>query len=843
MTTATDDPFADFGPSRFLNRELSWLNFNSRVLAQAEDPDLPLLERIKFCAIYASNLDEFFQVRVAGLKEQIAAGVSRAPADGLSPLGQVTAIRTEVADQAERLEHVYLDVLRPALRVEGIELLDCDELNDDELKIATAEFENRIFPVLTPLAVDISHPFPYISNLSLSLGVLVDDPEVESLRFARLKVPPSMPRFIEVASDRFVPVEQVIMTHVEQLFPGVELLGAWPFRVTRNADFTVDDQDADDLLEAIEGELRRRRFGRAIRLEVDASMPTAAEDLLKRELQVEQEDVYRCEGLIDPTGLWQLVGLDRPDLKVPTVAGVTPRRLRDLEDGRDFFDRIAQGDVLVHHPYDSFGTTVTEFIRQAADDPGVLAIKITLYRTSGESAIIDALISASEQGKQVAALVELKARFDEEANITWARRLEDAGVHVVYGLAGLKIHTKTTLVVRDEVDGVRRYCHVGTGNYNPRTARLYEDFGILTSDPEVGSDLSQLFNFLTGYGREVQYDRLLVAPHSLRAGLEDLIDGEIEAATNASSLGDSEDGGRGGRIVLKMNSLVDPDLIDRLYLASQAGVKIDLIVRGICCLRAGVEGLSENITVRSIVGRYLEHSRVFYFANGGGQSDPSFYIGSADLMPRNLDRRVEVAIRVDDPASQARIWEALEVSLADTALAWELDADGVYHRLGGELEAHRTFEELAAARVARADAAHGELRTGRDDVVRAAGCVVYRHGKKGPEILLVHRQRYDDWSFPKGKREEGESDLECALREVEEETGLRGEVGPELPAASYEVDGRPKVVRYWLLLRTGGEFEPNDEVDEVRWVTPAKAEDLLDYEHDIALLADVPGPT
>ncbi|MGI9614572.1 MAG: polyphosphate kinase 1 [Acidimicrobiales bacterium] len=842
MSTATEDFRAEFGASRFLNRELSWLNFNSRVLAQAEDPELPLLERVKFCAIHASNLDEFFQVRVAGLKEQVAAGVTRSPADGLSPLGQLTAIRAHVAEQAERLEHVYLDVLRPALRVEGVEILDVDELNDDELKVAASEFETRIFPVLTPLAVDLSHPFPYISNLSLSLGVLVDDPEVDSLRFARLKVPPSMPRFIEVATNRFVPVEQVIMLHVDQLFPGVELVGAWPFRVTRNADFTIDDQDADDLLEAIEGELRRRRFGRAIRLEIDASMPSAAEDLLRRELEIEREDIYRCEGLIDPTGLWQLAGLDRTDLKAESVGPVTPRRLRDVEDSRDFFDRVAQADVLVHHPYDSFGATVTEFIRQAAHDPGVLAIKITLYRTSGDSAIVDALISAAERGKQVAALVELKARFDEEANIGWARRLEDAGVHVVYGLAGLKIHTKTTLVVREEVDGVRRYCHVGTGNYNPRTARLYEDFGILTSDPEVGADLSQLFNFLTGYGREVHYDRLLVAPHSLRSSLEDLIDREVEAATNASALGDSGDGGRGGRIVLKMNSLVDPDLIDRLYEASHAGVKIDLIVRGICCLRAGVGGLSENITVRSIVGRYLEHSRVFYFANGHGPSEPSFFLGSADLMPRNLDRRVEVMIRVDDPQSQARVWEALEVNLADTALAWEADPEGVYHRLGGEVDSHRAFEDLATARVARADAAHGELRTGRDDVIRAAGCVVYRHGKGGPEVLLAHRPLYDDWSFPKGKREEGESDLECALREVEEETGFRGEVGPELPTAHYTVGERSKVVRYWLLLKTGGKFEPNDEVDKVSWVSPSKAESMLDYEHDIALLADLPGP-
>ena len=367
------------------------------------------------------------------MKEQVAAGVTKTPADGLSPLAQLAEIRSVVADQAERLEHVYLDVLRPALRMEGIEILDCSELDEDELKVATAEFESRIFPVLTPLAVDVSHPFPYISNLSLSLGVLLDDPEVESLRFARLKVPPSLPRFLEVAPNRFVPLEQVIITHVDQLFPGVELVGAWPFRVTRNADFTVDDQDADDLLEAIEGQLQRRRFGRAIRLEVDTTIPPAAEELLKRELEVDEEDVYHCEGLIDPTGLWQLVGLDRGDLTVESVAGVTPRRLRDIEDSRDFFDRIAQADIVVHHPYDSFGESVNEFIRLAARDPGVLAIKMTLYRTSGDSAIVDALISASERGKQVAALVELKARFDEEANIGWARRLEDAGVHVVYG--------------------------------------------------------------------------------------------------------------------------------------------------------------------------------------------------------------------------------------------------------------------------------------------------------------------------------------------------------------------------------------------------------------------------
>ncbi len=843
--TTIDDITEAHGPSRFINRELSWLQFNSRVLAQVEDPLIPLLDRVRFCAIYASNLDEFFQVRVAGLKEQVAAGVVKSPPDGLTPSAQLECIRAEVKAQAERLEHAYLDVLRPALAVEGVALLDVPDLDEAEAKIATGEFENRIFPVLTPLAVDNSHPFPYISNLSLSLAVLVDDPEVESLRFARLKVPPSLPRFIQVGPNRFVPVEGVIAAHVDQLFPGVDVVGVWPFRVTRNADLSVDDEDADDLVEAIEYELRRRRFGRAIRLEIDASMPASARELLSRELDLSDDDVFTYDGHLDLTGLWQLADLDRPDLKSPSVAGVTPRRLRDIESSHDFFGRIARADVIVHHPYDSFGASVTEFIRRAASDPGVLAIKLTLYRTSGDSPIIDALIRAAEQGKQVAALVELKARFDEEANITWARRLEDAGVHVVYGLVGLKIHTKTALVVREEGDGVRRYCHIGTGNYNPRTARIYEDFGILTADPVVGADLSQLFNFLTGYGRQVRYDRLLVAPHSLRQPLEHLIDNEIEVARAAAEARSSSDGDAvtatgAGRIVLKMNSLVDASLIDRLYLASQAGVEIDLIIRGICCLRAGVPGLSENIRVRSIVGRYLEHSRVYYFANGDGRNQPRYYIGSADLMPRNLDRRVEVMIRVDDPTSQARLRESLEVNLADTALAWELDADDTYRRLGGDIDSHAQFEALAAARVARAEVGGTDAPLIGDELVRAAGCLVYRESDDGPEVLVAHRPHYDDWSLPKGKRDLGESDLECALREVEEETGYRGEVGPELTPAHYEVGGRSKIVRYWLLRQTGGEFEANDEVDEIRWLAPSAAEALLSYDHDRRLLTELP---
>ncbi len=868
--------------SRFINRELSWLAFNARVLAQAEDRSKPLLERLKFCAIHASNLDEFFQVRVAGLTEQVEAGVSKAPPDGLSPRDQLSAIRNEVLAQEGRVRSLAAELI-PALAGQGVDVVTFEELSPAEASTATAEFGSRIFPVLTPLAVDSSHPFPYISNLSLNLAVLVDDPAVDTLLFARIKVPPTLPRFLPVAPHRYVPTEQVIAAHLDQLFPGLDVVGAWSFRVTRNADLSFDDSDADDLLEAIEDELKRRnRFGRAIRLELDRAMPASARDLIQRELELSDDEVYEVSGLLDLTGLWELANLDRPDLRDAMVPSVTPRSLREVRDSHDFFARIAQADIIVHHPYDSFGASTTEMIRQASLDPDVQAIKLTLYRTSGDSPIIGSLIRAAEQGKQVAALIELKARFDEEANITWARRLEQAGVHVVYGLAGLKIHTKTALVVRNEPNGVRRYCHVGTGNYNPKTARIYEDFGILTADPEIGRELSQLFNYLTGYGREVSYDRLLVAPHSLRQDLADLIDGEIAAARAAtadramvvadvaprsSGLGPSGDtvvaptdpagggdptaspveesmvggeprpaGGPGGRIILKMNSLVDADIIDRLYAASQEGVEIDLIVRGICCLRAGVPGLSDRIRVRSIVGRYLEHSRVLYFANGGGRGVEQFYIGSADLMPRNLDRRVEVMVRVDDHRSRERLREALAVNLSDTALAWELQPDGSYRRLEGGVDSHRRFEELATGRAA---AAHHDGDVA-EHTVRAAGCLVYRTSPAGPEVLLVHRPRYGDWSFPKGKREPGESDLACALREVEEETGFRGEVGRELPASTYEVGGRPKIVRYWLLRQTDGAFVANEEVDRIQWATPAEAADLVAYDHDRRLLREVP---
>ncbi len=703
MLPLSDDVIEELAEARFTNRELSWLDFNSRVLAQAEDPQLPVLERLKFCAIFSSNLDEFFMVRVAGLRDQVAGGVNKSGPDGMSPQAQLGAIRSEVDRQLERLDAVLVANILPELTSEAINVVGWQDLTVDERKFATDEFEDRIFPVLTPLAVDPGHPFPYISNLSVSIAVLINDPATELHRFARVKVPASMPRLLTLPGDnRFVPLEAVMVAHLDELFPGMDVIGGWPFRVTRNSDLTLDS-DADDLLEAVEVELRRRRFGQAIRLEVTDDIPDEAFQLLLRELELEIDSVYSQTTLIDPSCYWELVGLDRPDLKASSRPRVVPRRLRDLEGSRDFFDRIRREDLLIHHPYESFQASITEFVRQSSVDPDVLAMKITLYRTSGDSPIIEALIGAAERGKQVAVLIELKARFDEQANIEWARRLENAGVHVVYGWVGLKIHSKIMLVVRRESNGITRYCHVGTGNYNPKTARLYEDVGLLTANADVGADVTQLFNFLTGYGRDVAYQRLAVAPTHMRNRLVQMIENEIAA--------DSPD----RHIVMKMNSLVDPQLIDMLYEASRAGVQVDLIVRGICCLRPQVPGLSETIHVRSILGRYLEHSRIYYFANGAivdesVDLDPEqkdrFYIGSADLMPRNLDRRVEVLVQVDAPEAKRRLSEILVTCLDDTALSWVLEADGTYRRLGhlGDgINAHEVLEELAAARSSGGD--------------------------------------------------------------------------------------------------------------------------------------------
>jgi polyphosphate kinase len=682
-------------PLRYHNRELSWLDFNTRVLALAEDERIPLLERAKFLAIFCQNLDEFFQVRVAGLKDQVAAGVGSASPDGRMPAEQLLEIRDRLDELVPRVQTTFLDRVAPALADAGIKLSSWSDLDEDDEKFLVETFEERIFPVLTPLAVDPGHPFPYISNLSLNLAVIVRDPDDGVRRFARVKVPSLLPRFVVLPDgERFVPLEQVIAAHLDKLFPGMEIEQQHPFRVTRNSDLTLEEEEADDLLAAVEIELRRRRFGRAVRLEIGDDMSDEVRTLLQRELDVADDDVYVLTGPLDLSGLWSVHGLDRPDLKDPLYQRVTPRRLSDSDGERvDVFDAIRRGDLLVHHPYESFRTTVEEFVRQAAGDAHVLAIKMTLYRTSGDSPIARSLIRAAEQGKQVAVIVELKARFDESANIEWARQLETAGVHVTYGLIGLKVHAKAALVVREEADGLRRYCHVGTGNYNSKTARLYEDLGLLTCDPAIGSDLTQLFNELTGYGRNVSYQRLLVAPRLMREGLNDLIQGEIDAAR-------AEPGS--GHITLKMNSLVDAGMIERLYAASQAGVEIDLIVRGICCLTPGVPGMSERIRVRSLVGRYLEHSRLYRFANGQGSGEPLHLLGSADLMPRNLDRRIEALTPVLDANLQARLDEMLEVELRDDVLAWTLGPDGVWEHAppGGEFETHTEMQRRTVERAA-----------------------------------------------------------------------------------------------------------------------------------------------
>ena len=686
-TPPTDDP-----AERYLNRELSWLDFNARVLALAEDPSVPTLERVKFLAIFSQNLDEFFQVRVAGLKDRIAAGVRTRTPDGRTASEQLELILERARELMARADELFLGPVCAELAEAGIRFSTWAQLDEDDREWLASEFERRIFPVLTPLAVDPGHPFPYISSLSLNLGVLVRDPVTEERRFARVKVPSLLPRFVVMPDgERFVPVEQVIAAHMGELFPGMEVVDSVAFRVTRNADLTVEEEEADDLLAAIELELRRRRFGKAVRLQVEDDISSASLELIRDELELGDEDVFAHEAPISLDGLWSVFALERDDLKYDDFQPLTQRRLHPDEDDaeRNIFTVISEGDVLLHHPYDSFASSVEEFIRQAAEDPQVLTIKLTLYRTSGDSPIIAALIKAAERGKQVVALVELKARFDEENNIEWARRLERAGVHVVYGLVGLKTHTKTCLVVREEGQGVVRYCHVGTGNYNSKTARLYEDIGLLTCDRALGSDLTQLFNYLTGYARDVVYEKLLVAPHTLRPRIVELIRRERAAAPGT------------GHVVMKMNSLVDADMIDELYAASADGVRVEIVARGICCLRPGVPDLSENITVRSLVGRYLEHSRIYRFANGGGAGVPVHYIGSADLMPRNLDRRVEAVVPIEDPDLQDRLDDILSVVLDDNRLAWE-QVDDRWSKVvapgAAPNEAHLQLQERARKR-------------------------------------------------------------------------------------------------------------------------------------------------
>ncbi|MFS3127183.1 RNA degradosome polyphosphate kinase [Nocardioides sp. Bht2] len=662
------EAFAD----RFADRELSWLRFNQRVLELAEDTTLPLLERARFLAIFASNLDEFFMVRVAGLKRRIAAGVAVRTASGQRPREVLDTIWRTTSELMNRHASVFSDDVVPSLRDQGIELLRWEQLDREEQKFCKRLFKERVFPVLTPLAVDPAHPFPYISGLSLNIAVLVRNPKTGKEHFARVKVPSNFNRFVALGNQRFVPLEDVIGEHLKRLFPGMEVLQTHTFRVTRNEDLEVEEDDAENLLAALEKGLLRRKFGPPVRLEVEESIDAEVLELLVNELGVSEGEVVRLPGPLDLRGLHDIADLDRDDLKYDAFVPTTHPLLAPVESASpvDVFKSVRRNDVLLHHPYDSFATSVQRFIEQAAADPHVLAIKQTLYRTSGDSPIIDALIDAAEAGKQVLVIVEIKARFDETNNIRWARKLEHAGCHVVYGQVGLKTHCKLAMVVRDEPEGIRRYTHIGTGNYNPKTARSYEDLGLLTSDPVIGEDVAHLFNNLSGYSRNASYDQLLVAPDSVRDGLIAQIHGEIA----------HHRAGRPAAVWIKANSVVDEAVIDALYLASRAGVPVRLLVRGICSLRPGVPGLSESITVRSVLGRFLEHSRIFWFAGGG---EPVAWIGSADMMHRNLDRRVEVLVRLPRRELVDELAELFDRAFDPETDAWELDSEGTWTRSPG----------------------------------------------------------------------------------------------------------------------------------------------------------------
>jgi len=658
-------------PALYFNRELSWLDFNQRVLELAEDPEVPLLEQVRFCAIYASNLDEFFMVRVAGLFDQLDAGIDARGPDGLGPGDQIDGIQARVLELDRRLQRCFEGTLRPALEGHGIRIVSLDSATEAERREIDVRFHEQVFPALTPLVIGLGRPFPYISNLSLSLGVLLRDPESGTEIIARVKVPKELlGRFLPVdeGGKAFVPLEEVIAANLDALFPGTEVVDHGYFRVTRDADFTVSDE-ADDLLQAVQDEIRRRRFGEVVRLEIAAGMNEKLRQQLIDALRLEDREVYDVDGLIDLADLTAIADVPgHAELRYPGWTPVTQPRLQgEDEEPVDIFAAIRQGDILVHHPYDSFPSSVERFVEQAVADPNVLAIKQTVYRTSDDSPLVPSLIRASERGKQAVCMVELKARFDEEANIHWAKSLEEAGVHVVYGIPGLKTHVKAILVARREGDRVREYVHIGTGNYNPTTARLYTDLGLFTADPEVGADVAEMFNFLTGYGRPAGYRKVLVSPTTMR----DRILEEIETTVESHRAGED------ARIVLKMNALVDAACIRSLYRASQAGVRIDLNVRGVCCLRPGIPGVSENIRVVSIVGRFLEHSRIYAFQRGGSTR---VLTGSADLMPRNLDSRVELVTPVEDPGLCAELLDVMERCFADNANAWELDEAGEWTR-------------------------------------------------------------------------------------------------------------------------------------------------------------------
>ena len=667
---------------RFLDREISWLRFNQRVLELAEDRRNPLLERARYLAIFASNLDEFFMVRVAGLKRRIAAGVAVKAASGMLPREVLEAIWAETQQLTERHAALFRDEIVPELLDHGIQLIRWADLDRDEQKTCKRLFKERVYPVLTPLAVDPAHPFPYISGLSLNLAVLVRNPKSGKEHFARVKVPPSFPRFVSLGNQRFVPLEDVIGEQLRRLFPGMEVLEAHTFRVTRNEDLEVEEDDAENLLAALEKELLRRRFGPPVRLEVEESISPAVLELLVSELGVAEDEVFRLPGPLDLTGLHDIADLNREELKFPAFIPSAHVHLAEVESAApvDVFKAAQRHDVLLHHPYDSFATSVQRFIEQAAADSHVLAIKQTLYRTSGDSPIIDALVDAAEAGKQVLVIVEIKARFDEQANIRWARKLEQAGCHVVYGLVGLKTHCKLAMVVRDEPEGIRRYVHIGTGNYNSKTARTYEDLGLITTDEAIGDDIAHLFNNLSGYSRKASYEQLLVAPDSLRSGLLDQIHAEILNARDGLPAG----------IRIKANSMVDEQIIDALYLASNEGVRVEALIRGICALRPGVPGLSENITVRSVLGRFLEHSRVYWFENGG---TPAAWFGSADLMHRNLDRRVEVLVRLPAGDDVTDVGNLLDLAFDEDTAAWLLQPDGSWRRNAGQVHLQEALIE------------------------------------------------------------------------------------------------------------------------------------------------------
>ena len=670
------------------DREMSWLSFNQRVLELAEDPTMPLLERVRFLSIFSSNLDEFYMVRVATLMSKLENGVTAANVAGFTPMELMKQVSLRTNELMERQSRVFHEEIEPLLKNEGIEFVHWDQLNDTERGYVTKLFQDRIFPVLTPLAVDPSHPFPYISGLSLNLAVIVKNPASHEEFFARVKVPEILPRFIATAktgSTRFLPLEDLIAIHLQELFPGMVIEDHYTFRITRNQDIDLDEEESEDILTSIEQELARRRFGPPVRLEIENGVDEKLVEKLAEEIKINPENIIHIAAPLDLTSLNKIADLDFPDLKFDPFRSRSAKALSevDQEDPDLFFAAIRQGEILLHHPYESFTSSVVQFLQNAAQDPQTLAIKQTLYRTSGDSPIVEALIEAAEAGKQVLAVIEIRARFDEQANVRWARKLEAAGVHVVYGLMGLKTHAKLSLVIRDEANGLRRYCHLGTGNYNPKTARAYEDLGILSADPELTEDLTKLFNQLSGFAPQSTYSRLLVAPSTLRSGIFERIDREIE----------NQKAGKPAGIQLKLNSILDEGFVEKIYQASQAGVKIDLLVRGICAVQPGIKGISENITVKSVLGRFLEHSRIFHFVNGGNNE---YWIGSADLMGRNLDRRVESLVRIDKKEHQHRLQEILDLGLSANSSSWQLsgiDWKRVSKNNNGEalLDVHSAF--------------------------------------------------------------------------------------------------------------------------------------------------------